>query len=696
MFGSGGGSEQLQNVRSLVATQSDSHATAALVDAKPFVVRPFALQLLTSLCSGSLAGLAFGVSDVVRATSALGGSLELPIAAALLGLWLWVGQVLGLFVWLIRILAAAVERRMPSRIACHCLWALLTGGLALLVARRVFSGAGIRATYVGSWGPWVAPLCVGVGTLCVVRQLEPVRESQPKWVLAGSVAVLSVFAVVVDAYSPGGMLYLHVLLLAVGLALALHAVDWAKLPHFAGYTTLALSLLTLPNLLAFPSTRLARELLAQSDWAGWEIIDYIQFHFDLDHDGYSPLFGGGDCDDADPSVFSGATERPGDGHDSDCDGIDDPTPSGLVFAPFQPQSEQPARQVSERARQFPTVVILVDALRFDRVENARTPNLARLANESIRFTHAYSTSSTTLTSVQAMMSGRVRPALGRQNIAQSLARAGQASCFVAPDVLIDHFQKLGESNPLLSFSARDAIFTHHAISWGPGNTVSTSDQVTAEAIKLLDATTPPALLWLHYFDVHEWNVIEGEGLSAHGDIARYDAAVARFDASLRPLLERRERVNLVLIADHGEGLGARGIKNHANFMIQELTRIPLLIRVPGSDPARVDTAVTSTAVFNTLRALRGLELDPTADQSLLTLVGMSGLGEGPGFPGFDNAQWSFLYGNHRLLYMPHQQLVELYDVERDPLETKNQASESPHLAAELLARLFLVHNEPPQ
>jgi hypothetical protein len=44
--------------------------------------------------------------------------------------------------------------------------------------------------------------------------------------------------------------------------------------------------------------------------------------------------------------------------------------------------------------------------------------------------------------------------------------------------------------------------------------------------------------------------------------------------------------------------------------------------------------------------------------------------------------------------MPRQQLVELYDVEIDPLEHKNQADGNPQLASELLARLFALSNEP--
>jgi hypothetical protein len=44
---------------------------------------------------------------------------------------------------------------------------------------------------------------------------------------------------------------------------------------------------------------------------------------DADMDGYiDQQVGGDDCDDADPNVHPGAPDKPGDGKDSNCDGVD--------------------------------------------------------------------------------------------------------------------------------------------------------------------------------------------------------------------------------------------------------------------------------------------------------------------------------------------------------------------------------------
>ena len=685
----------MQHVRALVDDQSELESSAQSDGTQSSESRTFLRPLTASIGSGASAGLVFGVSDIVRASSASDGWIGLQCCAAVLGIWLWFGAILGVVFFGARLVGAAVKRRMPNAIAWHGLLTVIAGGIALLLARKVFAGGGIRRTYIGSLGPWVVPLGVMLSASAApwiaARIAVDGSSRATRWTVSLVAATLSILTLILDAHAPGGMLYFHVLLLALGIALAFQAVELVRVPPTANYVAIAISLLTLPSVLGLPASRSVRELSAQPTWAGMQLLDYAQFHLDGDRDGYSPLFGGGDCDDANPSVYYGAPERAGDGRDSDCDGLDDPRYSGLPFAPFNTNGEA-AQRIAEQAKRFPTVVILVDALRFDRVGSPRFPNLALLTRESIQFTRLYSTSATTLSSVPAMMTGRVRPGAGADNIAQALSHVGRSTRLIAPDVIREHFHKLDQRDPLLSFSSRQTIPTDHRTGWGAGDTVPTRDQITEGAVRSLDSAEPPTLLWLHYFDLHQWNVLEETNLPAFGDVARYDAVLERLDARLRPLIEKRDRLNIVLIADHGEALGTRGLRHHGSFVFHDLAHIPFLLHVPGIDAATVAAPVTSTGVFNTLRQLCGLEPLADADPSLLGLVGVANPGDGPGFASFDNAQWSLIHGHYRLLYMPHHQLIELYDLDRDPFEKINRADEDSKRAAELLARLFQLRN----
>ena len=53
---------------------------------------------------------------------------------------------------------------------------------------------------------------------------------------------------------------------------------------------------------------------------------------DRDHDGYSPLFGGGDCDDHNARISPVAIDEPGNNIDEDCSGADTPLPKELPSA----------------------------------------------------------------------------------------------------------------------------------------------------------------------------------------------------------------------------------------------------------------------------------------------------------------------------------------------------------------------------
>jgi arylsulfatase A-like enzyme len=168
------------------------------------------------------------------------------------------------------------------------------------------------------------------------------------------------------------------------------------------------------------------------------------------------------------------------------------------------------------------------------------------------------------------------------------------------------------------------------------------------AMAWLRQVKKPFFLWIHYMDVHNpyypppshLERVTGHTISRRrmtylarkeihkkpmsaseikdtidlydGCIAYVDSAVREIDSTLSELGLRDETV-LIVTADHGEEFMEHGGTIHSAKMYDELLRVPLVIRAPGSP---------SGSVINEQVSLLGLS--PT----LLDLVGL------PQFPGF--------------------------------------------------------------
>ncbi len=189
----------------------------------------------------------------------------------------------------------------------------------------------------------------------------------------------------------------------------------------------------------------------------------------------------------------------------------------------------------------------------------------------------------------------------------------------------------------------------------------------------------------------------GQKKLAPGDlehiVATYDAEIASADAGFGELVELLRRLGrydssiIVLVSDHGEAFGERGkVGWHGDTLYDEQIRIPLIVRLPGGQLAgrTVDPQVRGIDLAPTLLSQLGL---PVPLQFSGTPIDLAG-----GAP--DHPPWSVATIEGR----PQGAAVRtdrwkwyegrLYDLERDPGETRDVASLHPEVEHELEDRLM--------
>jgi len=141
--------------------------------------------------------------------------------------------------------------------------------------------------------------------------------------------------------------------------------------------------------------------------------------------------------------------------------------------------------------------------------------------------------------------------------------------------------------------------------------------------------TKPFFIVAHVDDVHHpYMASEGKAVPAFGnpgERARYDAGIAVFDQNLRVTVAHLRRLGLwdrtvlIVTADHGEEFGEHGGNVHSRTCYSEVTRVPLLVRVPGTAAQRIRSPVALVDIAPTLLELLGARKTalPLDGQSLL-------------------------------------------------------------------------------
>lgn len=374
------------------------------------------------------------------------------------------------------------------------------------------------------------------------------------------------------------------------------------------------------------------------------------------------------------------------------------------------------------------LLIVVDTLRSDHLgcygyERDTSPNIDRLAAESVRYAHAWSQAPWTTPSIGSLLTSRYPSEIGIKSMHAIL----DDELTLLPEVLQRGGYRTGAVISHSFCSARwnfDQGFESFDESNIQGHQAVTSPEVTDRALEFLDRQgEAPWFLWVHYFDPHfaflnhpEFEFGSGEGYDGPvspgmkfsklagmrkelepedvEQIVRfYDSEIAFTDHQIGRLLDGARELGLfddMLIcftADHGEEFLDHKKLGHAKTLYRELLGVPLIVKYPAGRQAVVEEPVALLDVFPTVLDVTGIESAEELQGSVLPRGPRDQRDPGdPHDPGERRvfSETARLGGiravtgsRYRLIEHAKRGRLELFDTVTDPLEQRNLAASPP-------------------
>ncbi len=366
-----------------------------------------------------------------------------------------------------------------------------------------------------------------------------------------------------------------------------------------------------------------------------------------------------------------------------------------------------------------------------------TPNLDGLAAQGTRFDRAIASASVTPVSHASILTGldnrehgvrvlaglcgyKLQPEI--PTLATILQANGYATAAVHSAFPVSAYYGFDHGFDVFeSFEGAIAKSKAGTMSWPLQDLQRRSDDTTNIVLEELSRLDRPFFLWIHYWDPHDdvllppedripANVPRNNGRAVPSR-ELYGAEISYVDSQIGRLFDRLrasgewEHTLVVVVADHGEGLGDHDWPFH-RLLYQEQIRVPLILRAPGVDSTRaVAETVRTTDIAPTVLDYLGLHA-PRAMSGRTLRPLLEGRPDAPRaafadqINGYDlNAAMltkrpldDFLYAvvdqGWKLVWRPlHPEASELFHLDADPGELANLLASEPAQLARLQALL---------
>jgi choline-sulfatase len=377
-------------------------------------------------------------------------------------------------------------------------------------------------------------------------------------------------------------------------------------------------------------------------------------------------------------------------------------------APHDALWAQAVPAINAAAQKPDVFLITIDTLRADHLgcygyKDIETPTIDSVAADGVRFSEAFTHSPITNTSHTTILTGLLPSVhgvtdfgvpLAPQHVtwAELLKKQGyQTAAFIGAVILdsnqlapgldrgfdfYDNFPAKTESKDRFGrVERRAATVVAHAESW--------LAQHPRDA-----QSSAPRFMWVHLFDPHdpyEPPPPFAEKYAKHlydGEIAYADSQLGHFIAALKKSGAYQNAI-LIIVGDHGEGLGEHGEDTHGLFLYDSTLHVPLIVKLPGESHHGevIDKLARTTDILPTVLSLTNTPAPPELNGS--SLVPLMDNEADPARELLGETDYPLRWGwapikalreqNAKLIEAPRP---EFYDLQTDPHELKNLYSKS--------------------